>query len=210
MYQLKVTVKIVNLLLSVRPLAAGSVKPNMEYFSVVCQKLGKLRLVINIIFIRAVKLGMSVPWRKVKPEFQSVAAACFGKLLYNVALAVPVRAFFHAVIGVFCLPKAKSVVMLCRNDNALHTCGFYSLAPTVTVKVNGIENRRILVTRAPFEICICVRTEMDESIKGRFGQKPKLICARLNMCRLLYEVLHFCPPLFKFYSTKYSRQSEPL
>lgn len=139
-----------------------------------------------------------------------MAAACFGKLLYNVALAVPIRAFFHAVIGVFCLPKAKSVVMLCRNDNALHTCGFYSLAPTVTVKVNGIENRRILVTRAPFEICICVRTEMDESIKGRFGQKPELICARLNMCRLLYEVLHFCPPLFKFYSTKYSRQSEPL
>ena len=78
------------------------------------------------------------------------------------------------------------------------------------VTVNGIKNRRILVTRAPFEICICVRTEMDESIKGRFGQKPELICARLNMCRLRYEVLHFCPPLFKFYSTKYSRQSEPL
>ena len=134
----------------------------------------------------------------------------FGKLCDNIAPAVFVWAVLHTVIGIFCLPEAESVVVLCRYDNALHSCGFYRSAPAVTVEIDGIKNRGIFFARAPFEIRICVRAEMNKRIKRCFGQKTELICARLYVRRLLYEIIHFRPPLLKFYSTKYSRQSEPL
>ena len=169
MYQLKKAVKIVDLLFAVRPLAARAVKPNVKNFTVTRQKLCELRFVVIIIFFRSVKLRMSVLRGKIKSEFKTVPAAGFGEFSDNIAFAVFVRTSFHTVIGVFGLPEAKSVMVLCRNNNAGHSCGFYRFAPAVTVEVYGIEDRRILLAGTPFKICVCIRAEMNKSIKGRFG-----------------------------------------
>ena len=56
MYQLKITVKIVDLLFTVCSLSAGSVKPDVKDFAVARQKLGELSFIKIVVLICTVEL----------------------------------------------------------------------------------------------------------------------------------------------------------
>lgn len=66
----------------------------MKNLTVVCQQLSQLRFVIIFVFGRTVKLGVSVSRGEIEAEFQSVTAACVGKLSDNIAFAVLYGLFF--------------------------------------------------------------------------------------------------------------------
>ena len=73
--QLDISRKIIHLLLSVRTLAAGIVKPYIEDIAISGQKFRQLITEIIVVFRCSVILGISVPGRKIEAKFNSAPAA---------------------------------------------------------------------------------------------------------------------------------------
>ena len=144
--------------------AVGTVEPNLEQFAILREQLVQLRIEIFHVERCAVESLMAVPRREVETKFQPVFLAGCRQFTDDVALSVFVRRVAHAVVGEFCWPKAKSVVVLRREDDALHTRLFTYPCPLFAVEASRVERLQRCVAIAPFAVAEGVLSEMDECV----------------------------------------------
>jgi hypothetical protein len=95
-------------------------------------------MVVHYIFRSAIIL-MATVRRKIDPEFEPVLLTGLGKIFDQVALTVFLEGILDRMLRGLGRPKAQAVVMLCRNDDALHTRILGDLGPLPCVKFGWIE-----------------------------------------------------------------------
>ena len=165
--QLDISGEVVFLLFAVRAFPAGIVKPHIKNIAVFRQKLRQLIAEIIVVFRRAVALGVSVPRRQIKTEFDAASFAGFRRFPHHILFA---RAVFDRMLGILRGPQAKSVVMLRGQHHALHSGGLDRFHPLVAVQLFRIKNRLVLGSVSPFAIHKGVYPKVDERIA--FQLKP--------------------------------------
>jgi len=72
------------------------------------------------------------------------------------------------VLAVFRRPQAKAIVMFAGQDQPFHSRRRRGAHNLVSIEISWIEERRRLVTVAPFFVSEGVDGEMDESIELHF------------------------------------------
>ena len=142
----------------------SSVEPCLEDRAIIRQKFPQL--VTEILHIRrcAIFRMISVPWREIHAEFQSIFPAGIGQFSDHITLAIFPRSILHGILGILRRPHTESAMMLCREDDTFHTCFLAYARPLTAVKAVWVEKFQRLVTIPPRLICISVEGIMDECI----------------------------------------------
>ena len=142
----------------------GSVEPDLEQVAVLCQQFLQLCMEIFHVVGGAVESLMAIPGREVDTHLQPVFPARCSKFAHDVAFAVLIGRVAHAVVRIFRRPQAEAVVVLGREDDALHACLLDGARPLLRIESRGVERLRIGVAIAPFAIAECVGTKMYEGV----------------------------------------------
>ena len=61
-------------------------------------------------------------------------------------------------------PQAETVMVLCRNDDAFHTCRFRDAGPLAAIQIRRIEHPGIFIAMSPFKVRECIWPEMAEHV----------------------------------------------
>ena len=142
----------------------GTVEPYLEDVAILCQEFVELCMEILTVQRCAVKSLMAVPGRQVDTEFESVFLAGCRQFTHDIALAVLVGSIAYAVVGVFGRPEAETVVVLGRDDDALHAGISQCLGPLLAVKPRRVETLERCIAVSPLPVAESVGTEMDKRI----------------------------------------------
>ena len=164
MYRFIKTSPVIHLLLSVGTLAACPVKPHLMHLTVVGQQFGQLVYKKVVITRRvAITLRITVPRRKIHPEFHPVFVTSIPQLPHDIALAVFPRRRRYRVSRRPSRPQAKTVMMLCRKNHHLKAALLQRLHPLLRIELRRIEQPRVFRTVAPLPSRKRIDAEMQES-----------------------------------------------
>ncbi len=180
---------VVNLSLSVRPLAVCTIEPDFRYLAVVRQKLAQL--VAEVLIVNggvAISWFVAIPGRKVDTKSESGFSASLRHLAHNVPFAPLPGTILDAVLCVFAWPEAEPIVVLGGDDEQLHAGILDSGDPLSCIKVRGVEGRWAFRSVSPFLVHEGVHAEMREG--NEFLLLPgELPCGGGDVCGLADDFL---------------------
>src|SRR5262249_9735362 len=145
------------------PGTSGAIEPELHELTIVQRELVQLSGIVTIVFggIRVTWL-VTIPWREVHAEFQSILARGSGDFAYDVALATSPWTLLDAVVGLFGRPQAETVVMLCDHYDILDAGRLDGAHPLFRVKLCRIEDLRISGSVTPFSVLKCIWPEVND------------------------------------------------
>ena len=158
--------------------AVGAVEPHLEYRTVIGEQFRNLRLVHRQVIRRAVLCRVTVPWRAVNPEFESVFLRGFRVVPHQIALAVTPGRFGDVMGCGLRRPQAEAVVVLGNQDNPVHPAPLEGAHHLVGKLGSGFEKRGIFIAVAPLLVRIGVEAEVNEG--EEFGLMPAELALRRN------------------------------
>ena len=162
-------VEVVFLLLAVGAFAAGSVKPYLVDFAVVCKQLGEL-VDEHVVVCRGVAVagGVAVPGGEVDAEFHAVFVARLPELPHDVAVTSEPGGGLDGMRCRSRRPQAEAVVVLCGENHELYPRVAERAHPLAGVEPGGVEDGRVLLPVAPFAVGKGVHSEMQEGCQAEF------------------------------------------
>ena len=167
---------VIDLFLAVRSFSAGSVKPLLEDRTVISQSMLQRLYIYIVVLVCTIMRIMSVPWRNINSEFNTIFPAGIGKFLQDITFAIFPAALGHGVSAVWIRPQAESVMMLTCNDDTFHTRRLGNGCPLTAIHSSRIEQFRLLLTASPLVTGECVRSEMHEHVKFHLLPLDLLLC----------------------------------
>ena len=104
---------------------------------------------------------MPVPRREINAEFDAVFLTSIRQFPHDIAL---VRGIGNTIISIAAGPQAKAVMVLARQDHALHARIDQRLYPLLTIEAGRVERTGRSIAIAPFLVSERVGSEMDKRI----------------------------------------------
>ena len=158
-----ITWEVVFLLLSVRPLAAGAVEPDLVDGSVSGQEFAKL-VPEELVVFGGVPVGwlIPIPGGEVEADTDVLLSQGIDDFPDDISFAIPPGGVFDTVPGELGWPEAESIMVLGCEDEQFHSGILEHFGPLVGVKISGVEEFGILPPVTPFAVGKGVHAEVGK------------------------------------------------
>ena len=150
---------------AVRPFPTGAVEPLLEKRPVAAVMDAAEGPGVFLIILRRPVCGIvPVPGRDIDTHLQPGRGAGLGELLQDIPVPVPPAALPHGMAAFGAWPEAEAVMVLRREDDALHPRPAGYVGPLAAVKGRGVEEVLRLRPEAPFPAAEGVGAEVDKEV----------------------------------------------
>ena len=155
-------VPVILLALTVGPLAAGAIEPNLVDGAIVIEELVELPHKEVVVGRRTIARLVAIPRREVHPHAHPLGLARRHELAADVPPPPAPRRGSHRVLRQLARPKAEAIVMLRREDGQLNPRRLRRADPLPAIERSGVELPGILLAIAPLAASVGIHPKVEE------------------------------------------------